>query len=168
MVLVSETYSLTNLKNRHYVKKILPEIINDAIHKKYSVGLAIFDIDYFKHINDKYGHSVGDECLVLFAQKMRLIFNAKEDISIRYGGEEFLLVSINKSSQDFIKLLEEFKHAIENMALQHEKEIKFTVSIGYTFHQSLTEWDSKLLIEPDKNLYHSKKTGRNKITDNLL
>ena len=169
LYLLNETDSLTKLKNRNYLDDSLPNFISHAKHMKQSLSVAMLDIDHFKQINDKYGHNVGDICLASFSEKLQQAFGSSNNHIIRYGGEEFLIVSTNSNFEVFSKQLEAFRHEIEqSVILEGEIKIQYTVSIGLCFYPTAPDWHSDCLIEADKNLYHAKASGRNRLISNII
>lgn len=119
--------------------------------------MAIFDIDHFKRINDKFGHIYGDEVLVLLARIMRSTFRS-HDLLFRYGGEEFIVVLAAPSRQDAGSALERFRNAV---AEYHFPQIdSVTISIGYV-GITANEIPVVMLGRADKALYYAKEHGRN-------
>jgi len=153
---------LTGLFNRFYLQKELPKEFKRAKRYNYPISMLFFDIDHFKKINDTYGHVVGD---FILSELGSLIKQAtrEEDIPIRYGGEEFLLILPFASeknayviAQRLLRQVERHKFRVNNM------NIKVSISIG------LLEWDKKMSIdqaiqEVDKRMYQAKQNGRNQI-----
>ena len=150
---------LTLLYNRRAIK----EILNEKIKNKAKFNLAILDIDFFKKVNDAFGHNVGDFILKEIALKLKEL--TKYDIICsRYGGEEFLIVSPNNMSEKmFIEILQDLRKNIQNTDFNNKKFIiKITVSIGiskYCCKKSL----QKTIETADRHLYKAKNTGRNKV-----
>ena len=158
---------LTGLLNRHTFDNQLSHIIEfsqkqtliDRGEQKKASWLAILDIDFFKKVNDKYGHLAGDEVLIIFAKLMEQSFRYT-DILFRYGGEEFVVILNGCSRDGAINGLERFRQSVESYLFPEVGKV--TVSIG--FIQLFAENDPGSLIEEaDKALYHAKETGRNKI-----
>lgn len=137
--------------NRH------PKSSNDKPSNKFK-AIAIFDIDKFKSINDQYGHAIGDETLVLFAQTIRTVLR-QEDLFFRYGGEEFVVLVKDVKLEQAQQVLERCRQAIETRRFPQVGRV--TVSIGFAdldedFHPI------ENLSKADKALYFIKKNGRNK------
>ena len=120
---------------------------------------ALLDIDYFKQVNDRYGHLYGDEVLLLLARLMMGSFR-HEDILFRYGGEEFAAVLINVDLANAESLLDRFRRAVEVYAFPR-LEPK-TVSIGVTTLKLEGGLD-KVVMCADKALYYAKNNGRNQV-----
>lgn len=122
--------------------------------------LVMVDIDHFKQVNDRYGHLYGDEVLVILAQQIRKILRT-DDFAFRFGGEEFVLIVHCLSTGQARAALERLRLAVADMAIPQVGHI--TVSIGATLLAPDT-FTGTLLDYADKALYHSKNTGRNKVT----
>lgn len=149
---LSNTDSLTGLKNRRKIDKILTEIKN----KKFSI--ILMDIDHFKTINDEYGHLIGDEVLVEIAEILKYNVNAN-DIIGRWGGEEFLIICKNTSMEEAERLAKRLKSLIEN---KNFKVKKITASFGISIARNDLELKD-ILTNADRALYSAKESGRNKI-----
>lgn len=153
---------LTRILNRQAFDQTASELAY-SIHTKNNSdhdfkAIAILDIDKFKEINDIYGHAIGDETLVLFAQTIRAVLR-QEDLFFRYGGEEFVVLVKDVRLEQAQQVLERCRHAIE--ARRFPQVGRVTVSIGFAdldknFHPI------ENLSKADKALYFIKKNGRNK------
>ncbi len=142
--------ALTDVYNRHFLENHLDTIFNKYDKK----SIAILDIDFFKKINDTYGHQKGDEILKDFANKIKNTIR-KSDIVIRYGGEEFLIFMPNTSKEEAMIVLLKIKNAIKN------SEFNYTFSAGIANEgKNLSE----MIKIADERLYKSKNSGRDKIT----
>ena len=120
--------------------------------------VTILDCDDFKKINDAHGHLVGDEVLTKITHEIikQLTRNSR---LYRYGGEEFVIISKNETKTAVYEMMEEIRKSI--MLTQLSNDLKVTVSIGIADGSLYKEATFK---QADKNLYQSKKTGKNKIT----
>ncbi len=150
---------LTKIYNRYGLHELLEELKND----KKSTNIAIIDIDFFKKVNDNYGHNVGDYVLKIIASKLKEL--TSHSISVgRWGGEEFLVIadpSMNKG--EFRNYLEELRLYFEKKYLKVDnKRIKITVSGGIGKFNPRASIESNIK-GADDNLYKAKETGRNKI-----
>lgn len=154
---------LTGLNNRgHWEDAIKLEY---ARHARYGsrVSLVMFDIDHFKHINDTYGHQVGDKVLRAVADRVRsLVRNV--DIPGRYGGEEFAVLLPDTGKAGAAIFAERLRKAVEEDEIIHESEsIRCTISLGVA-DLSVPANEYKQLIErADQAMYRAKKSGRNKV-----
>ena len=159
LIELSVTDKLTGLKNRRYLQeKLEDQMINFSINAT-PFSLCMIDIDHFKHVNDTFGHQVGDEVLEQVAYILRK-FAKTEDVCARYGGEEFvLLLSATDVVQSKVKT-EQLRRSIEEATWVTGR---LTVSIGIsTFY--VDETSAGLLKKADQALYMSKENGRNRVT----
>lgn len=141
---------------------------NFAIAQKNNQLLCVvmIDIDNFKKFNDKYGHSIGDKILVLFAQKIKKNISEKTILG-RLGGEEFALVISNTNLEDSIAKAEKLKKKIEEIELIVEGNVlKVTASFGVSDNQNCSNID-EMLQKADKLLYTAKESGRNLVRSRL-
>ena len=121
----------------------------------------MFDIDYFKSINDQYGHPVGDEVLKEFS-KIILKIIPKNAVAIRYGGEEFLVITPNMNLNECKNLAEKIRKSVEEKLKIKEMKKTVTISGGVCeFNKNMNK--NSLIKKADENLYIAKNNGRNKI-----
>jgi len=155
---------LTNIFNRRFGLIRLQEEYNRSIRMNIPLGLFIADIDFFKSVNDTYGHTVGDRVLILISKIAKQALR-EGDIFIRYGGEEFMAILPGASTQDIKLVAERFRRMVEESSFQHlNQEIKVTISIGITSYPENDISKVEDLIEKaDHSLYQAKETGRNKV-----
>jgi len=156
---------LTDLFNRRAFNVRLTAEISHAIRYWCPLSLIIIDIDHFKIYNDTYGHPAGDEILALLGQL--LVRHTREtDFAARYGGEEFVLILPDTGVQGAIKFAERCRMAIEQAEWPRRN---ITASFGITTLEpdSPPRIELQLVTEADQALYHSKKTGRNRVTHAL-
>lgn len=139
-------------------------------HPRY-LTVMLLDIDYFKSINDNYGHECGDRVLATFAQKVQKVVG-EEGMVARMGGEEFAVVVNSGDARKGIELAERIRVSIANHPFIWRQQTLFiTVSIGLGSGKSeswqLTEVFTRLMAEADDYLYRSKKAGRNRTSARL-
>lgn len=127
--------------------------------KDYRHWLAVLDIDYFKRVNDMFGHLYGDEVLLLMANLMRRSFR-RSDLLFRYGGEEFIVVLKTTSADEAWSVLERFRQTIERYSFPQVGQV--TVSIGFTQIRD-SELPTLIIERADRALYYAKSHGRNQI-----
>lgn len=153
---------LTNLYNRRYFMQQLERYRKSAETDKRKLSLIMFDIDYFKHINDTYGHMVGDEVLRNFSFLLDRFVDDKTIVG-RYGGEEFMMLLFDCDNAEAYKMAENIRLQVEKSILSYSVKEHVTISGGVSsLHDD--SWDiSKLLAVADDNLYSAKKNGRNQI-----
>jgi len=121
--------------------------------------LAVMDIDYFKRVNDKFGHLYGDEVLLLLSRNMQRIFR-QHDKLFRFGGEEFVVVLDRTSLENAKNVLERFRLAIEQYDFPQVGQV--TISIGFV-RLDKAEVPSSIVGRADQALYHAKQHGRNQV-----
>ena len=145
---------LTNIYNRKYLNKIIEKYIN----KKMCIILT--DIDFFKKVNDTYGHPKGDEILNSFAEILKKYLR-KDDVIIRMGGEEFLIILKNNSTEELKTIAEKLRKIVEE---ENFNGIKITASFGVCCGKinDMKDFD-KLYKKVDLALYEAKENGRNQV-----
>ena len=151
--------SLTGLYNRRGCDIKLQEIDIEQVHS----SLAI-DIDHFKHVNDQFGHFIGDKVIQRIAKVIKSAISDK-DIAVRFGGEEFVVVMVNKTMTQAHEVAEKIRLAIAQLKLvQRDSKAylpKISVSIGIAQRQEELSWTA-LFEQADTALYQAKNSGRNK------
>ncbi len=156
---------LTGLRNRLDMEHHIEITTNKYFQNKAPYAIMMFDIDWFKKVNDDYGHDVGDMVLVeisdIFEKSIR-----EDDKAFRAGGEEFVILLNRISYEDSVQLAHKIKDLVENHIFKvREKEFSKTVSCGL-YHSSIFEVHSvkDVLKLVDTALYESKENGRNRVT----
>lgn len=153
---------LTGIYNRMQFMQLSEKLFFLMIGQQRPVTIFMIDFDYFKVINDTYGHAVGDSVLVHFSQKTQAIIRA-EDLFGRYGGEEFIIFSPNTTAEDALSMGRKIKSAIETGSADNGVALpKYTVSMGTAtmVPQTLADRD-KLIKQADQALLQAKRNGRN-------
>jgi len=164
---------LTSINNRACFDEQTSSAISQAQRTEQPLVIAMLDIDFFKQINDDYGHDIGDKILIAFAKRLTDCFRTY-DIVARIGGEEFAVCLPHTSIDDAINACERFRACIEYMRIPlnngSKKEIGVTVSIGVSSSTSVSLDMACLLKQADIGLYHAKSHGRNQVVnaDELL
>lgn len=155
---------LTKIYNRRYINERLPvDIYNHHIEQK-PLSIIMIDIDDFKHVNDSYGHGMGDFILTEFAKVLSSCIRKDFDWVARYGGEEFIAALLNSNGDVAFKVAEKMRRAIENKDFfYNDYNIQITASFGiYTLgSEEITMED--VLDMVDKKLYKAKDSGKNTI-----
>ncbi len=156
---ISVTDQLTQLYNRFKLEKVFDAEIPRVKRYKRPLSLILLDIDYFKSVNDNFGHNVGDEILKDVANILKNSVR-KIDVIVRWGGEEFIIIALETSLSDSLKLAEKIRKKIENFEFKviGKKTATFGVS---TFMQNDTR--ESLIKRADEALYEAKNSGRNKV-----
>lgn len=156
------TDPLTKLFNRMAFRDIAKKEMSRGRRNKESIALIMCDIDFFKNINDSYGHQVGDEVLQQMARELERSIRL-EDIVARYGGEEFVFLIPNLDMQVLRRLMESIRRNIEdNVFICKGIQQKVTISLGAYLTQESKEDLDICIKNADDALYKAKKTGRNK------
>ena len=168
LTVTTTTDELTGLHNRKYLHERLDAEISRAKRYKTKLSCLLFDIDFFKVVNDMYGYDWGDILLRSLADKLKSLVR-KEDILTRYGDEEFLLVLPNTSEENAFLFAERFRRDNERMEFipaGEEERHPITISGGISTYPCLEniEEDSNTIIRyAEHALYNAKKRGKNKI-----
>ena len=155
---------LTNLYNRHSLSTVGCKIAARAREASRDYSVAILDIDFFKKVNDKYGHTSGDLVLKEVANIIRM-FSFKDIKPGRWGGEEFVIICPHTTSYlDFTNSLELLRQKIEKtpFVIEGDKKIKITVSIGSVVASNNLTLEEAVSLA-DENLYKAKESGRNRL-----
>jgi diguanylate cyclase (GGDEF)-like protein len=152
---------LTEIPNRRYFFTMGKKLFHSAQRNKILLSMIVLDIDYFKKINDEYGHKIGDQVLISIANTLKKLVR-KEDILARVGGEEFAIILDNANLNEAIHIADKIRSNIEESVFAHESlEIHLTTSLGVT---QFTKSDEDLMTiydRADKALYKAKDFGRN-------
>lgn len=159
--------ALTGLLNRKTFEVRMEKIIAETKFYGQREGedvqrssfLAIFDIDHFKRINDRFGHLVGDEVLLLFASLMTKMFR-NNDLLFRFGGEEFVCVIRNADLKIAENAINRFWESVQNHNFPQVGQV--TVSIGFTQIRP-TDLSPSIIDRADEALYYAKNNGRNQV-----
>ena len=165
---LSTTDELTGLHNRRYLLERMEQEISRAKRYTTPLSLLLFDLDFFKVVNDIYGYEWGDVLLRSIADKLKQLIR-KEDILTRYGDEEFIVVLPNTSEDNAFLFAERFRKDIEKMEFipaGEEERHPITISGGIATFPCLpdTEEDANTIIRyAEHALYNAKKRGKNKI-----
>lgn len=159
------TDPLTGLFNRRHVFTRLDALFHQARDLRYPLTLAVIDLDHFKRVNDNYGHSVGDQVLVHFAQK----FEARrrpQDLVGRIGGEEFLMVLPNTTTQGARQVLARLRQDLaDSQAAPQYPELRLSFSSGLAQMKAQDVDAAALYQRADRALYGAKHDGRSRDFD---
>lgn len=160
------TDGLTGLNNRRFFDYVLAREISRTLRHNHPLALLMFDIDFFKKINDTKGHPGGDAVLREIGQLVRQSFRST-DIQCRYGGEEFAIILPETNAQDAFALAERFRNKITTHLFAPDSfRISATISIGISAIDSANgsriTTANELLFAADQSLYTAKSSGRNR------
>jgi len=160
---------LTGLYNRKVFFERGSSWIKQAVHKKQPIALAMFDIDFFKKVNDQWGHDVGDAALVHMAKLLKDTFSSEHTLVARLGGEEFAVIGKNRKRNEVQAEFETFREIIEGTPLPvGDRKLQFTISTGLHWIETHGECvpstmkflENRLKVVDDL-LYQAKASGRN-------
>lgn len=156
--------SLTGLYNRRYLDETLDREVSRARREGNPLSLVMLDIDYFKRVNDTYGHQVGDEVLRTLAATLSADIRA-EDVACRYGGEEFLILLPNMPLDVAMLRAEAWRAAVERLSIAHGNfQLTFTISLGVSAYPDHGKTPDDLTRCADQALYQAKHEGRNRVS----
>jgi diguanylate cyclase (GGDEF)-like protein len=150
---------LTDLYNRHFLLDAATKKVSEAIRHQYPLSVLMLDIDFFKSINDEYGHSAGDTVLKSVAKLLKKEYR-NEDIAARFGGEEFVVLLSHCTQEKAVIKANQLREKIEAMK---PIGLKVTVSIGVSELSKDETSFTELLDRADQALYQAKESGRNKV-----
>jgi diguanylate cyclase (GGDEF)-like protein len=166
---LSITDSFTGFYTHNYFKERLQEEINSAKYAKIPLSLGILDIDFFKNINDNFGHQTGDNAIRHISSLIRSTFE-EMDLIAHYGGEEFAVIFPNTKIDEAKKIAENLRVKVEKEKFFPQTEnffrtaVKITISIGLTELLDYSEENIETFMQrADGALYEAKRSGKNKV-----
>ena len=163
---MSTTDIMTHLKLKHYFFTLLMErldTINSSDSKDY-LSILMLDIDFFKKVNDTYGHAAGD---IVLEEVARIIKSCTRnvDTAARYGGEEFVVMFNNTTPSAAMTIAERIRKLVEDKVILYDgQNIEVTISIGVSSYNFDNESAKSIVERADNALYESKRNGRNRVT----
>lgn len=149
---------LTGVFNRRYFYEFLNHEVLRAIRKKHTFSLVLFDIDFFKKVNDEFGHSYGDIVLKTLTQVVQGYIR-KSDVLARIGGEEFIILLPDTNLEKAYLLSEKIRQAVADYVFPEERHI--TISLGVAEYKE-GELPETTISRTDRGLYKAKNNGRNR------
>jgi len=159
------TDQLTGLHNRRYMSRHLDTLVSNARKNARPLAFVIMDIDFFKQVNDTYGHDIGDEVLKEFAN--RISANVRGiDLACRFGGEEFVVVMPDTDLSFAYSISERLRQSIETTPVKISSAphvLNITISIGIAGLEDGDASAEALLRRADQALYRAKRSGRNRV-----
>ncbi len=159
------TDALTGLHNRRYMESHLAKLVEQASLRGKQLAVLLLDIDYFKSINDTYGHDCGDDVLREFAIRVRKSIRGI-DLACRIGGEEFVVVMPETDMAVAATVAERLRRKIATEPFpieQGAQSINVTISIGIAAQEGTQDTVAQLLKRADQALYRAKRNGRNRV-----
>ncbi|WXL26554.1 GGDEF domain-containing protein [Ectopseudomonas mendocina] len=162
---LSRTDSLTQLGNRYQFNSLFPNLVATAQRQGQPLSLILLDIDHFKQINDVHGHACGDECLSLFAERMRSHFRRASDALLRLGGEEFGVLMPNTQLEHAQAMADQFRADLARELFEVSgAQIVLTASVGVGCFDPEKGCSSEAFYKRvDAALYIAKNSGRNSL-----
>jgi len=153
------TDNLTKVFNRAYFEKVVIKKVMESDQKQEKTSLLMVDIDKFKNINDIYGHNIGDIVLIELGKVITNIVR-KEDVLIRWGGEEFILVLFNTNLNCASLIAEKIRSMIEEHEFSEVKKISVSIGVAQKhIDDTIEDWIKKA----DNAMYKAKREGRNRV-----
>jgi two-component system, cell cycle response regulator len=156
--------SLTGIYNHALLIDLLGKELAKAHRRNTGISFVMLDIDYFKKVNDTYGHLSGD---IILKELTKILVNSvrEGDIVGRYGGEEFSIVFPEISKEDTFTICERIRHKVETHGFDiGSKSINITVSLGFYFTSSEQNLTHREVVQlADEALYEAKRSGRNRV-----
>ena len=154
----AERDSLTQTLNRNGMFNKIEELKNLPPEHSFPISVIMMDIDFFKKINDTYGHAVGDEVLKNFTVRIQGTIRSR-DLLIRWGGEEFIVICLNTHLKQGVILAEKLRLSLIDTPIHNLMSVRISCGVASTSH-----WDIEEVIEKaDMALYQAKSQGRNKV-----
>lgn len=161
---LSVTDSLTGLHNRRYMERHLKTLIADALRTGRNLSVLIADIDFFKRVNDTYGHDVGDMVLKEFSERFRR-YTRGVDLACRLGGEEFLVIMPDTDMELALQIGERVRECVAGrpFSIGGGRELVVTASVGLATLDGTGDSPEQLFKRADLALYAAKRRGRNQV-----
>ncbi len=156
------TDGLTGLYNQRYFSTRLDQEFERYRRNEHPLSVIQIDLDFFKNINDSFGHQAGDQILMRVAKLIKENCR-KNEIAARVGGEEMAIIALDCDTQEAMQLAERLRCRISNLSYCfQELEIPVSASFGVASADENTHCGQDIYLNADKALYHAKRTGRNR------
>ena len=158
------TDSLTGLLNRRYLREFLPRELTRARRNHATLAMVMIDLDYFKRVNDVFGHGAGDLVLRELGALLRKSVRAS-DIACRFGGEEFVVVMPESSIEGAVQKSEAIRAAVKDLDLQYDGQSigRISASFGVALYPAHAGDADALIRAADEALYRAKSEGRDRV-----
>jgi diguanylate cyclase (GGDEF)-like protein len=164
-----EIDAATDALTGHWNRRALDDVLKQQVERRASSGrpfsILMLDIDFFKNINDEFGHMVGDDVLRAFAQRLRELLRSA-DICVRFGGEEFVVVLPETCLATAMEVGERIRKGVEQTPLLNKPRVQATVSIGVATMEKEQSID-ELFAAADAAVYLAKNEGRNQVRSHM-
>ncbi|CAL95465.1 GGDEF domain-containing protein [Azoarcus olearius] len=155
--------AMTGLNNRRFLEEYMDTLVASARRRRIPLAVLVLDLDYFKVVNDSYGHDAGDAVLKALAGVLKRTVRAS-DMVIRFGGEEFLIVLQEADAEAALKVAENIRSAVEQMRVQVAGAVlQKTISIGLSMFPDDSDTFWQAIKFADVALYRAKENGRNQV-----
>lgn len=155
----------TRLYNRRFLEEFIDKSSEQALRSNITYAILMIDIDYFKMINDTYGHDAGDAVIKSLAEILQANIR-KADLAIRYGGEEFLVLLYNTTPEGAVQVAEKIRKCFIEKKFQFGSDtVQKTLSIGISHFPTQADSIWKVIKFADLALYEGKHTGRNRVIE---
>lgn len=154
---------LTGIYNRRAYDKRINEELQRYLRHGNLFSMLLLDVDHFKRINDRYGHTVGDTCLKEIIKRIRPILR-KSDFLARFGGEEFIVFLPETDGKGAVEVAEKLRRVVEDTEFIYKAKVeKITISIGLTEVKPSGRSPDILFNRMDQAMYEAKRAGRNRV-----
>ena len=154
---------LTGLYNRRFVSERLDEEYSKAVRYELPLSILIMDVDFFKRVNDTFGHQVGDNALIAVAKALQASVR-ESDLVGRYGGEEFVILLPHTGLEKALSVAEKIRQAVSETPIEGMGEKRITISIGAAGFPDIKVANMEELVrKADEALYRAKEGGRNQV-----
>jgi len=162
---LSRIDSLTGLKNRRALIDALEQEVQRSRRYGTDLSLLLCDVDYFKEINDTYGHAAGDSALALVAEVLRKLVR-RTDMAGRYGGDEFMILMPQTGDAGAKEFADRILKAVRKLVFKPDqhKKVAMTISVGLSVFDPVKDNADTLISRADDAMYSSKRRGRNRVT----
>ena len=151
---------MTQLYNKNTIEFIIKEFLDQQPSQ--NAALILMDIDYFKNVNDSFGHLTGDYVITAVASLVNEYFQQNGSTG-RFGGDEFLILVKNSTQKELIKNLEKLRHEVSQIRLGPDKDYSITISCGVLFLSKKQRTYEESFSLVDQALYEAKGNGKDKI-----
>jgi len=157
---------MSGLYNRRFLEEFIDQVMSQALREKETYSVMMIDVDFFKMVNDTYGHDIGDKVIVKLA-KILLESIREADLAIRYGGEEFIVMLHNADDEGTLMVANKIHSTFARTIFEvgNSKTMQKTLSIGISKFPKDGDTIWKCIKYADTALYEAKNTGRNKIVE---
>lgn len=157
---------MTGLYNRRFLEEVIDKIMSQAARNKDTYSVLMLDVDFFKMVNDTYGHDIGDKVIVALSKVLKSSIR-ESDLAIRYGGEEFVVMLHNANEEGTISIATKIHSEFAKLAFEvgNGEPLRKTISIGIAKFPTDGDTIWKCIKFADTALYEAKETGRNKIVE---